>query len=298
MRDDQSVDEQDLESYLGWLLSKPGFSGMVINVFAGEGVALGQQDRLLVARTARRVIPASMKLIAGACGNSTVEMIEQVKAYEDAGADAAIIVAMREWEGSRAPGHAERMFEAIGRATKLPLVVFQSPAGVYDTPTLVNILQVPTVVAVKQAIFDIAVYQAQLRAIRRTRPDVAVLSAYDAALFPTLAIGADGVLLGIAGLLPTLIIDIYNAMKRGDYEAGRRLCDELDPMSHHLYAVAPRALRHVRSKAALKELGLIKTEMVREPQLPLDEKERAMLMQVMQRAGLIAPPKVKIQAVS
>jgi 4-hydroxy-tetrahydrodipicolinate synthase len=286
MRDDQSIDEAALGAYLEWLLSHPGFSGFVMNVHAGEGTFIEQEDRLKVLRTARSVVPAHMKVIAGACGNSTVEMIRQVKSFEDAGADAAIIIAVRDWQNSRAPGHAERFYEAIGRATSLPLVVFQSPSALYDTATLTRILEVPSVVAVKQAVQDVALYHEQLLAIRAKRPDVAVLSAYDAALFPTLAIGADGVLLGIAGLLPKLIISIFEAMKRDDFNEGRRLCEELGPIAHFLYGRAPRSLRHVRSKAALKEFGIIPSAMVREPLLPLDKQEKDLLLKVLESSGL------------
>lgn len=286
MHEDQSVDVAALQSYLQWLLSKPGFAGFVMNVHAGESTFVEHEDRLKILNVARAVVPGNVKLISGACGNSTVEMIRQVKSYEDAGADAAIIIAVRDWQNSRAPGHAERLYEAIGRASKLPLIAFQSPSALFDTQTLLRILEVPSVVAVKQAVTDIALYQEQLLAMRAKRPDVAVLSAYDAALFPTLAIGADGVLLGIAGLLPELIIDIFNAMQRGDFSEGRRLSEELGPIAHFLYGRAPRSLRHVRSKAALKEFGVIPCDMVREPLLPLDKTEKDLLVSLLERTGL------------
>ena len=93
--------------------------------------------------------------------------------------------------------------------------------------------------------------------------------------------------LGIAGLFPDLIIDLFNACRDGDYEKARRLTDELAPMSHYLYSVPPRSLRHVRTKAALKKLGIIACDMAREPLLPLDEAERHKLDQAMRTAGLI-----------
>jgi dihydrodipicolinate synthase/N-acetylneuraminate lyase len=58
-------------------------------------------------------------------------------------------------------------------------------------------------------------------------------------------------------------------------------------MSHYLYSVPPRSLRHVRTKAALKLLGIIASDMVREPLLPLDEAERRKLEQAMRSAGLL-----------
>ena len=213
-------------------------------------------------------------------------MVMQAQKAEAAGADAIIVVQIREWQNSRGPGQAESLFQSLGRATTLPLIVFQSVSAWFDTETLQRVLEVPTVMAVKQAVTGIALYQDQYRAIRRARPDVSILSAYDAALLPTLAIGADGVLLGIAGLFPDLVIDLYNACQSGDYEKGRRLGDELAPMSHYLYSVPPRSLRHVRTKAALKKLGLIASDMVREPLVPLDAAERAKLDQAMRTASL------------
>ena len=289
MHEDQSIDETGLEHYLRWILSRSDIRGLVVNVHAGEGTFLENEDRVRVIEVARRVVPAHLKLVAGVCGNSTREMILQTRQAEAAGADAVIVIAVRDWQNSRAPGHAETLFKRLGQATSLPLIVFQSVAAQYDTDTLVRILEVPTVVGVKQAVQDIALYQEQYRAIRRVRPDVSILSAYDAALLPTLAIGADGVLLGIAGFLPDIVIGLFNSARAGDYEKARHFADQLAPLSHYLYGVPPRALRHVRTKAALKMLGIIASDMVREPLLPLDAGERRKLELAMQTAGLIGP---------
>lgn len=287
MHPDQSVDEDGLARYFKWILSRQDIKGLVVNVHAGEGTFIENEDRIQVIAAARQVVPRHLKLVAGVCGNSTREMIRQVQDAEAAGADAAIIIAVRDWQNSRAPGHAEQLFRRVGEASPLPLVVFQSVAAQYDTETLIRILDVPSVVAVKQAVQDIALYQDQYRAVRRARPEVSILSAYDAALLPTLAIGADGVLLGIAGFLPDLVIGLFNAARKGDYETARSFADRLAPMSHHLYSVPPRSLRHVRTKAALKRLGLIASDTVREPLLPLDEAERRKLELAMREAGLL-----------
>lgn len=287
MHDDQSVDEAGLQSYLRWILSRRDVRGIVVNVNAGEGTFLENEDRNRVIVIARGVVPVDVKLIAGVCGNSTREMIAQTQMAEAAGADAVIVIPVREWQNSRGPGQAETLYKRLGAATSLPLIVFNSVSAQFDTDTLARILEVPGIVAVKQAVTDIGLYQEQFRVIRRVRPEVSILSAYDAALLPTLAIGADGVLLGIAGLLPDLVIGLFNAVRDGDHAAARQFADDLAPMSHYLYGVPPRSLRHVRTKAALKIMGLIPTEMVREPLLPLDDAERRKLEQAMRSAGLL-----------
>lgn len=292
MNDDQSIDEAGVERYLRWLLSRSDIRGLVVNVNAGEGTVLENDDRSRIIAVARRVVPRHVKLVAGVCGNSTREMILQTQLAETAGADAVIVCPIRDWLNSRAPGQAETLYKRVGQATSLPLIVFQSVAAQFDTDTLVRILDVPTIAAVKQAVNDIGLYQEQFRAIRRARPDVSILSANDAALLPTLAIGADGVLLGIAGFLPDLVIGLFNAARNGDYEGARMFADKLAPMSHYLYGVPPRSLRHVRTKAALKRLGIIASDMVREPLLPLDDAERQKLEQAMRSAGLLEPASV------
>ncbi len=297
MHDDQSIDEAGIESYLRWILSRTDVRGIVVNVNAGEGTCLENEDRSLVITVARRVVPRHVKLVAGVCGNSTREMILQTQQAEAAGADAVIVVPVRDWQNSRAPGHAEALYQRLGKSTSLPLILFNSVAAQFDTGTLVRILEtVPTVVAVKQAVTDIGLYQDQYRAIRRARPDVSILSAYDAALLPTLVIGVDGVLLGIAGFLPDIVIGMFNAARDGDYAKARAFADQLAPMSHYLYGTAPRSLRHVRTKAALKQLGIIASDMVREPLLPLDDAERCKLEKAMLSAGLIEPASVLASA--
>ena len=135
LKDDQSIDEAGIESYLRWILSRNDVRGIVVNVNAGEGTVLENEDRNRVIAIARCVVPSNVKLVAGICGNSTREMIAQTQAAQAAGADAAIIVPVRDWQNSRAPGHAEMLYKRVGEATALPLIVFQSVSAQFDTPT-------------------------------------------------------------------------------------------------------------------------------------------------------------------
>ena len=288
MKLDQSIDESGLHQYLRWLLNRAEISGLVDNVNAGEGPYLDNNERIEVISIANKCRNTNQKLVAGICGNSTKEMLLQANTAEEAGADAVIVIPMRDWQNSRGPGHAEMLFKRLAENTSLPLIVFQSVSAHFDTETLLRILELPQVTAVKQAVTDIALYQEQYSAIRSQRPDVSILSAYDAALLPTFAIGADGVLLGIAGLLPDLVVELYNAARNDQYDKARQLSLKLEPMSHYLYALPPRSLRHIRTKAALKIMGIINSDMVREPLLPLDGIEKNKLNNAMLKAGLLS----------
>src|SRR4051812_21108328 len=136
MHDDQSIDEAGIERYLRWILSRRDVRGIVVNVNAGEGTFLEDEDRNRVIAVARRVVPREVKLVAGVCGNSTREMIRQTNAAETAGADAVIVIPVRKWQNSRGPGQAETLYKRLGSSTTIPLIVFNSVSAQFDTDTL------------------------------------------------------------------------------------------------------------------------------------------------------------------
>ena len=67
-------------------------------------------------------------------------------------------------------------------------------------------------------------------------------------------------------------------------------------IERYLRWILSRSLRHVRTKAALKRLGIIASDMVREPLLPLEDAERRKLEKAMLSAGLIEPASVLASA--
>lgn len=109
-------------------------------------------------------------------------------------------------------------------------------------------------------------YEENLRALRAVAPDVAMMPSNFDWFMPQLAVGADGILSGLASLAPNLLSDLWKASEAMDLARMREASDRLHPIVRCIYGPAPIIDMHTRIKVALKELGIIEHA---SPRLPL-----------------------------
>lgn len=296
MTSDQDVDRQSFERYTKWVAGTQGVKGLVVNGNAGEVSLLSREERREVIEIVRDAAPADSRVVTGIMADSTRQAIDHLRDAKEAGADAALVFPIRDWMTSREPGSEELFFTAISDAVELPLIVFQYPHNrgnaSFEVETLLKLAEIPNVVAVKEAVWEVARYQHEYFALRDRVPDVAVLSANDEHLFATLAIGADGVLVGYGGLVPDQISELFHAFQRGDLKQAREVDAKLWPLTHTIYRTFPFALRHTRIKAALHMMGIIDTPTVRSPLVQLSDHEQNHLRRILDQTGLLTAARV------
>jgi 4-hydroxy-tetrahydrodipicolinate synthase len=283
MNPDQSVDFNSLKTLYTWIASHAGISGMVVNANAGEGTFLNQTERAEIITASREAAPSHVRIVGSVVANSTAEGVEQLRQLKDSGADAALVFPIRDWLISRQEGSAEEYFGALSKSVDFPLFIFQSPfhrgMAAYEMDTLKRLVDLPNVVGMKNAIWEVRRYQEEYTTLKAYRPDLTILSANDSHVLATLALGGDGVLLGLAGLMPDLVVEIVEALAKEDLTTAKAA-------EHKLWPVA-QAIYHTRTKAALKILGKIEHDMVRSPLLPLGEVEKAPIRAALIEGGLL-----------
>ncbi|MCI4355174.1 MAG: dihydrodipicolinate synthase family protein, partial [Thermoplasmata archaeon] len=177
----------------------------------------------------------------------------------------------------------------IAAATDLPLILFQlQPAlggAIYPPTVLEALLEIPNVVAIKEASFDPIRYlelRAQLRAGSRR---ILLLSGNDNFIAESFLLGADGALLGFATLGTAEHVALMAAARDGDATRVQELGEPLQRLSDVIFA-PPVVDYRVRTKEALRMLGVIPTSTVRPPLLPVDDAERRRIGQALEAAGM------------
>jgi 4-hydroxy-tetrahydrodipicolinate synthase len=182
-----------------------------------------------------------------------------------------------------------RHIATIADAVPVPLVIFQYPpaSGLgYTTEILVRLLEIPTVVAVKEWSNDIVAFERNLRAIRATGRPVAVLSSFTMSLLASFLLGADGAISGMGSVTADFQAEMFAQVQQGDLEAARKIHDRLDPLVRAFYA-PPFLDMHNRMKEALAMLGRIERAVVRPPLCPIGDAERAAIRAALTAAGLL-----------
>jgi 4-hydroxy-tetrahydrodipicolinate synthase len=175
-------------------------------------------------------------------------------------------------------------FRAVADAGDLPIVVYNVPSRTgsnVDADTFLGLAEHPRVIAIKEASGNLE----QIARICRDRPrDVAVLAGDDAWTLPVLALGGDGVVSVASNEIPGELVTLCADALAGDWDAARRAHERWLPLFLANFRGGPNP---VPAKAALALMGLIASDMVRPPLLPLDAQARAAMAATLRQFGLV-----------
>ena len=275
---DFEIDEPAYRRHLRWLADTRGVTGIVANGHAAEVSSLTRDERKRALAIALDEIGDRCPLVAGVYSDGTREAVELARDAKAAGAAGVLVFppTLFAWGVQVKPDMAVRHFSEIAAGTDLPIVVFQYPlaSGIGYTPeTLVRLVEIPQVAAVKEWSNDIVGFERNLRAVRATGRPVAVLSAFTMSLMASFLLGADGAISGMGSVTADLQVELFEACAKGDVDNARAINDRLDPLVRLFYA-PPFVDMHNRMKEALVLLGRIPAAQVRPPLTPIPPRER------------------------
>lgn len=292
MTDDYKPDLKALKPYLNWVIEQ-GPVALAINVDTGEGPHLSDAERREVLEAAVDAAAGRVGIVAGIGGPYTEAAIRQARDAKEAGADAIMVFPIPVFQGR--PLYPEIPYEyhkAIANAVDLPMILFQlQPAlgGVEYTPeALRKLLEIDTVVAIKEASFDAMTFVRTRSIVKAARPDVVFLTGNDNFILHSFILGAEGALIGFGTLVTSLQVQMFEAAMRHDYEEAFRLSDIVQPLADVIFA-QPVPNYRARTKEALVMQGVIENATVRPPLLPISAEERESVRRALARAGQLEP---------
>ena len=108
-------------------------------------------------------------------------------------------------------------------------------------------------------------------------------------LLASLALGGDGILSGIGSVAPGVLVEMHEAMARGDLSAARRANDRLRPLVRIFYR-GPSIDMHNRMKTALHLMGLLPNPVPRAQLLAIGAQEWEQIRRAPVAAGLLPNP--------
>ena len=294
---DGAIDWDGYGCLLDYCATPDGISAVFVNGHAGEGAALTRDERIAVIEATGKHIAGAKPLLAGIIPYSTAEAIEQARDAREAGAEVAVLFPIPNFAaggaGTAAPvAYVRTVQEAVG----LPVSIFQyalaSGCG-YPTDTLMEIAKLPGVIAIKEGSDTMTAYEDNYRRLKAEAPGVAMLPSNFDWFLAQCAVGADGILSGLASLAPHFLIDLWQATQAEDLKAMRAASDRLYPVVRSIYGAPPRMDMHTRIKEGLRHLGVIDSAMPRPPLLPVSADVAAGVVRAVDDADLaeyVTPP--------
>lgn len=248
----------------------------------GESVTMTEEEDQRVTEITIEVAAGRARVIAGTGSNATASAIQYSQAARRLSVDAALVVAPYYNKPTQDGLYAH--FRAVAEAIPdVPVVLYNVPGRTSSNiaaPTVLRLARdCENIVAVKEASGDIA----QIMAILRGRPEhFRVLSGDDALTLALISLGADGLISVASNETPDLMARMVNLALEGQSTLARELHYRLLPlMEANFIESSPGPV-----KAAMAMMGLIE-ENYRLPLVPIQEKSRVRLREVLTELGLL-----------
>src|SRR4029077_13537090 len=138
----------------------------------------------------------------------------------------------------------------------LPMIVFQGSvrAGqtAYEPDVLAELVQLSTVVAVKEGSWETSAYDANRRLIKSKAPHVAVMASGDEHLLTSYVLGSEGSLVSLAALCADAVINLDSAVRAGDFCRAQVAHETIYPLGRAIYGTAPTCHVGGRLKVGLR----------------------------------------------
>ena len=258
-----------------------GLSGVVIAGSTGEAALLDEAERSSLIEVAREIVPKSKTLIVGAGAESTRYAIRLAKNAAARGADAVLVVAPHYYSAAMTSDALLRHYRAVADASPIPVILYNIPKYMHfaiPAQVVADLTRHPNIIGIK----DSSGNREMMAGFAEAKsPTFSLISGSGALLQHALQLGATGGILGVSLFAPSMPLEVFAAMKRGDAAAATHTQEKLAPL--HMKIVAELGVAGV--KAAMDAVGL-KGGALRPPLQSLAPTERAEVAGLIKAAEL------------
>ena len=278
---DESVDEEAVDRYIAELAKVPGITGLTCNGHTGEIMSLRPPERAAVTRVvagAVRKTGRSVKVISGVMCEGSLDAIDHARAVKEAGADAILLMPPHHWlRFGRSARTAVGYVEDVAAGADIPIVIHQYPAWTkagYTLAEMLEMVKIPQVVSIKMGTRDLSRWRYDYETLKVAAPHVTIITCHDEFLYSTLVEGADGALIGFAGFVPELMVELVHSALDGDTPRARKAQELVSPLARLIYGFGePGCSAHQRMKTCLWLMGKFASPRCRGPlrSLPLED---------------------------
>ena len=219
----------EMERYIGWLIDA-GIHGLYPNGSTGEFVRLSSDERRDVVRLIAEVNQGRVPILAGASEANIRDVLQTAEYYADLGADAISLVPPYYYRISDASLY--EYFAEIARHSPLDILLYNIPQFTQELPldTMEELLAFERIFGTKDSSRDLPRIVNTVHRLRRHRPDYVVLNGCEEILLPSILMGANGGTTATSGIVPEVIVELYDRTVAGDLERARELQYRLLPL--------------------------------------------------------------------
>lgn len=216
------INYQEMERYIDWLI-RAGIHGLYPNGSTGEFVRLSWEERQDVVRLLCEVNQGRVPVLAGASEANTRDVLRMAEFYAGIGVDAISLVPPYYYKIS--DQSLFDYFAEIATESPLDILLYNIPQFTQELPLelMERLLPYERIFGTKDSSRDLPRLINTMHRLRAQRPDYVVLVGCEEILFPSVLMGASGGTIATSGIIPEVIVEIYQKALAGDIDRARTL---------------------------------------------------------------------------
>ena len=221
-----------------------------------------------------------LPLVVGAGTNSFVHTVKNMKLLDSHGVDAFLIVVP--YYNKPTQEGLYQYFKEIAQSTSKDIVLYNVPGrtGVnLATETTLRLAEIDNIIAIKEASSN---YQQISEIICNAPAGFTVLSGNDNETLSLIASGAHGVISVASNIVPSLMMELVNAIRNGNLIKARNLHFKLMPLFKNCFVES----NPIPAKAAMHALGLMDNSL-RSPLTPASKSTYQLMVDTLRQLDML-----------
>ena len=274
---DFSIDHESLARHVTWLIES-GCTGIVALGSLGESQTLRFAEKVEILRTCRKVLPATVPVIAGIAGLSTAECVELAQSAAEAGCDGLMVLPSYVYKGDWRETKAH--YSAVIASTTLSCMLYNNPIayGVDVIPD--QLAELADAYANLHAVKESSGEVRRVTAVRARLADrLAIFAGMDDMILESIPMGAVGWIAGLVNAFPEESVRLFALGRAGKMDEARALYEWFLPLLR--LDTVPKFVQLI--KHVQEEVGR-GSSVVRRPRLPVVGEELDALKLVVRTA--------------
>jgi 4-hydroxy-tetrahydrodipicolinate synthase len=249
----------------------------------GESPTLTHEEHLRVVEISVELAKGRVRVLAGAGGYNTAEVIALARELAALGADG--ILSVTPYYNKPTQEGLFQHYRAIAEAVRVPIILYsvQGRTGVNIEPaTVKRLAEIENIVGIKEASGSVS----QMAAILNAVPDdFIVLSGDDAITLPVISLGGRGVISVVSNEIPAEMSQLTRLALQGDFAGARAIHRRY----HALMEINFVESNPIPVKAAMAEMGLLEAAW-RLPLVAPKAENQARIRAVLEALGIVSRP--------
>ena len=219
-KEDGSLNDGEMRKIVDFQIEK-GVDGLFPVSTCGEYIHMTREEKVQLMEVVYDQARGRVPVTPGIGGSHSAESIYLAEKAKEIGCNAVVIPAPHVIPLSQ--DMIETYYETIIDAVDIPVILYNIP--MFTQPLSYDVVKRlsrrKNVVGMKDSSGSMVDFLHFMDKIRLVGEDMNMLTGREEMFFPCLTMGAKGCMTAVSGILPEIMVDIFEAWKAGDYEAAR-----------------------------------------------------------------------------